>query len=118
MEDPVLDLRGEDVEALAALGNLYESLGQWAKLVDVLERQFDIADRDETRVAILMRRARTLNDKLGRGEAASTTTSACSTSTTRTWKRCGRCLKFVAGGRTERTRRCAPSDRRSGVFVA
>ena len=34
----VLDLRGEDPEALGALANLYERSGQWAELVDVLER--------------------------------------------------------------------------------
>ena len=66
----VLDLRGEDAEALGALSDLYESMGQWAKLVDVLERQLDISESDETRVAILLRRAGTLNEKFGRGDAA------------------------------------------------
>ena len=66
----VLDLRGEDPEALHALSNLYESLGQWAKLVDILEREFDIAESDEDRVNILTRRARTTSDKLGRDDAA------------------------------------------------
>jgi len=66
----VLDLRGEDPEALRALSDLYESLAQWAKLVDILEREFDIASSDEERVAILTRRARTTSDKLGRDEAA------------------------------------------------
>jgi tetratricopeptide (TPR) repeat protein len=66
----VLDLRGEDPEALHALSNLYESLGQWAKLVDILEREFDIASTDEDRVNILTRRARTTSDKLGRDDSA------------------------------------------------
>jgi tetratricopeptide (TPR) repeat protein len=66
----VLDLRGEDPEALHALGELHEALGQWAKLVDVLEREFDIASTDEDRVNILTRRARTTSEKLGRDEAA------------------------------------------------
>jgi tetratricopeptide (TPR) repeat protein len=66
----VLDLRGEDPEALHALGELHESLGQWAKLVDVLEREFDIASTEEERVSILTRRARTTSEKLGRDEAA------------------------------------------------
>src|SRR5262249_4268264 len=35
----VLDLRGEDPEALQALANLYESQGAWRELVDILERQ-------------------------------------------------------------------------------
>ena len=66
----VLDLRGEDPESLHALANLYESLSQWAKLVDILEREFDIAGSDEDRVNILTRRARTTSDKLGRDDAA------------------------------------------------
>jgi tetratricopeptide (TPR) repeat protein len=66
----VLDLRGEDAEALHALSDLYESLGQWARLVDILEREFDIASTDEERVGILTRRARTLSDKLGRDDSA------------------------------------------------
>ncbi len=66
----VLDLRGEDTEALHALANLYESLSQWAKLVDILEREFDIASTDEERVSILTRRAQTTSDKLGRDDAA------------------------------------------------
>jgi len=66
----VLDLRGEDPEALHALADLYESLGQWAKLVDVLERECDIASSDEDRVNILTRRARTFSDKLGRDDSA------------------------------------------------
>jgi tetratricopeptide (TPR) repeat protein len=66
----VLDLRGEDPEALHALSNLYESLAQWSKLVDVLEREFDIASSDEDRVNILTRRARTTSEKLGRDDSA------------------------------------------------
>jgi tetratricopeptide (TPR) repeat protein len=66
----VLDLRGEDTEALHALADLYESLAQWAKLVDILEREFDIASSDEERVAILARRATTTSEKLGRDDSA------------------------------------------------
>jgi tetratricopeptide (TPR) repeat protein len=66
----VLDLRGEDPEALHALANLYESQQQWAKLVDILEREFDIASSDEDRVNILTRRARTTAEKLGRDDSA------------------------------------------------
>jgi tetratricopeptide (TPR) repeat protein len=66
----VLDLRGEDPEALHALANLYESQQQWAKLVDILEREFDIAGSDEDRVNILTRRARTTSEKLGRDDSA------------------------------------------------
>ncbi len=66
----VLDLRGEDAEALNALANLYEAQGSWAELVEVLERQFDIATTDEERVNTLTRRARIFSDRLSRDEQA------------------------------------------------
>ena len=66
----VLDLRGEDPEALRALANLYEAGDQWAELCDVLERELDIATDDATRVEILNRRARIFLEKLGRPEQA------------------------------------------------
>src|SRR6185436_2684085 len=66
----VLDLRGEDPEALQALSNLYEQQQQWRELVDVLERQYDIADGDDDRVNILTRRSRTFEGKLTRDDLA------------------------------------------------
>ncbi len=66
----VLDLRGEDPEALGALANLYESQQHWAELCDILERQYDIADADETRVASRLRRARVFLERLNRDESA------------------------------------------------
>jgi tetratricopeptide (TPR) repeat protein len=66
----VLDLRGEDSEALHALADLYEGQGEWARLVDILERELDIASADEDRVGILTRRARIMSGKLGRDESA------------------------------------------------
>ncbi|MBI5535063.1 MAG: tetratricopeptide repeat protein [Deltaproteobacteria bacterium] len=66
----VLDLRGEDSEALAALGNLYETQQMWAELCDVLEREFDIASEDEERVAVRLRRARVFLERLNRDEEA------------------------------------------------
>lgn len=66
----VLDLRGEDPEALWALADLYQHRGQWAELADVLERHFDIADSDEERVNILTRRARLFSEQLGRDDEA------------------------------------------------
>jgi tetratricopeptide (TPR) repeat protein len=66
----VLDLRGEDPEALGALANLYEGQQTWSELVGVLERQYDIATSDEERVNTLTRRARVFSDKLGRDEQA------------------------------------------------
>ncbi|APR78089.1 TPR domain protein [Minicystis rosea] len=66
----VLELRGEDQEALAALANLYERMGQWAELCDILERHYDIAPDDQSRVDILLRRAKLFNDRLGRDDSA------------------------------------------------
>jgi tetratricopeptide (TPR) repeat protein len=66
----VLDLRGEDTEALTALANLYEGQEAWSEFVGVLERQYDIATSDEERVNALSRRARVFSDKLGRYEQA------------------------------------------------
>ncbi|AKT41625.1 tetratricopeptide repeat protein [Chondromyces crocatus] len=66
----VLDLRGEDPEALGALADLYERMEQWAELCDVLERHYDNAADDETRVAVLLRRAKLFNERLGRDESA------------------------------------------------
>ena len=40
----VLDLRGEDPEALNALGDIYAGQGNWRDLVDVLEREAAIAE--------------------------------------------------------------------------
>ncbi|WP_394842415.1 tetratricopeptide repeat protein [Pendulispora brunnea] len=66
----VLDLRGEDPEALGALANLYENQQQWRDLVEILEREYEIAPNDDDRVNILTRRARVFTDKLGRDEMA------------------------------------------------
>ena len=66
----VLDLRGEDPEALTALSNLYETGQAWRELGDVLERLFDIAQTDDDRVNILTRRARIFSDKLTRDDLA------------------------------------------------
>ena len=66
----VLDLRGEDDEALGALANLYESQSKWAELCDVLDRQFDIAGTDEERVTTRLRRARVFIERLNRDQEA------------------------------------------------
>jgi len=66
----VLELRGEDPEALGALANLYERMEQWAELCDVLERHYYIATEDESRVAVLLRRAKLYTERLGRDDSA------------------------------------------------
>ena len=66
----VLDLRGEDVEALGALANLYERQAMWRELVEILERQVETTTEDDQRVNILTRRARVFTDQLQRDEMA------------------------------------------------
>ena len=66
----VLDLRGEDAEALGALANLHEGQLQWSELCEILERQFDIADSDEARTAIRLRRAHVFLERIGRTDEA------------------------------------------------
>ncbi len=66
----VLDLRGEDPEALRALAFLYESQEKWSELTDVLERHFDIADTDDDRVHVLTMRARLFDEQLNRDDEA------------------------------------------------
>ncbi|MFO0712453.1 MAG: tetratricopeptide repeat protein [Sandaracinus sp.] len=48
----VLELRGEDPEALNALGDLHARAGRFQELVEVLDREAAIAAEDETRVQI------------------------------------------------------------------
>jgi tetratricopeptide (TPR) repeat protein len=48
----VLDLRGEDPEALNALGDLHAKASRWNDLVEVLDREAGIATEDEVRVQI------------------------------------------------------------------
>ncbi len=62
----VLDLRGEDPEALSALGNIYASHENWRDLVDILEREVAIADDDALRVQIYSDLGRIWYAKLGR----------------------------------------------------
>jgi tetratricopeptide (TPR) repeat protein len=61
----VLELRGEDPEALNALGQLYAQLERWPDLVEILDREAMVADDDETRVRILADRARVFYRQLG-----------------------------------------------------
>ncbi|MGZ3473895.1 MAG: tetratricopeptide repeat protein [Polyangiales bacterium] len=66
----VLDLRGEDPEALGALANLYEKQQMWPELGDVLERLSDASSEDSERAAHLARRARIFTEKLQRDDLA------------------------------------------------
>ncbi len=62
----VLDLRGEDPEALNALGDIFASQGNWRDLVDVLEREAAIAEDDAFRVQVYSDLARVWYEKLER----------------------------------------------------
>ena len=66
----VLDLRGDDPEALHGLANLHEREEQWAELGDVLGRHYDIAQEDTDRVAVLVRRARLFETQLKEDDRA------------------------------------------------
>lgn len=62
----VLDLRGEDPEALNALGNLYARLERWAELVEILDREVTVAEDDDARIRIFADMARIFYTRLGK----------------------------------------------------
>lgn len=66
----VLDLRGEDVEALNALGDMYARQENWRDLVDILEREVAIVDDDAQRIAIYSDLGRVWYEKLSRERSA------------------------------------------------
>ncbi|MGD8860164.1 MAG: tetratricopeptide repeat protein, partial [Myxococcales bacterium] len=62
----VLDLLGEDPEALNALGNIYAIQENWADLVDVLEREVAVSDDDTMRIRLYSDLGRVWYEKLQR----------------------------------------------------
>ncbi|MDH5493736.1 MAG: tetratricopeptide repeat protein, partial [Myxococcales bacterium] len=66
----VLELRGEDPEALSALGDVYASQENWQDLVEILDREVSIADADGLQLAIYTDLARIWYEKLGRDRNA------------------------------------------------
>lgn len=63
----------EDVESLGALARYYERIQDWAELVEVLERQANLAEVLSVRAGVLYRKASLLDEKLGeRDQAVST----------------------------------------------
>ncbi len=66
----VLELRGEDGEALGALSELYERTEQWTELTEVLERHMALVMDDQEQVAVLLRRARLFSQQLDQDDAA------------------------------------------------
>lgn len=66
----VLDLLGEDAEALNALGNIYALTENWADLVDVLEREVAVTEDDSARIKIYADLGRIWYEKLHRDRNA------------------------------------------------
>lgn len=66
----VLDLSGEDPQALNALGNIYAVQSNWADLVDVLEREAAVCEDDRGRLLIYSDLGRIWYDKLKRDRNA------------------------------------------------
>jgi golgin subfamily B member 1 len=66
----VLDIRGEEPEALAALAELYARREKWEELVEIIERQVLVAETDEHRIRLFKRLGRIWSDKLERDSNA------------------------------------------------
>ncbi len=62
----VLDIRGEEPQALAALADLTERQGRWEELVELIERQVAVAPLEAEQIALYKRMGRVWADKLGR----------------------------------------------------
>jgi tetratricopeptide (TPR) repeat protein len=62
----VLDIRGEQPQALAVLADLTERRGRWEELVELIERQVAVAPQDSEQIALYKRMGRVWSDKLGR----------------------------------------------------
>ena len=104
----VLDLRGEDPEALSALANLYERSSQWAELCDVLERH-STSSTPTTSGSRCCSAARGSSPSSSAATTRrSTTTTACSTSTTPT----SHALRAIADIWRKRARPATSSSRR------
>ncbi|MCG5055911.1 MAG: tetratricopeptide repeat protein [Myxococcales bacterium] len=59
----------DDAETLAALDRLYEALGRWESLAEILETRIALATTEE-RLILIKRRARVLEERLGNPDAA------------------------------------------------
>lgn len=66
----VLDVRGEDAEALNALGDLLARQENWRDVVDILEREVTAVDENEKKIAILYDLGRVWREKIGRDKNA------------------------------------------------
>ncbi len=66
----VLDIKGDDPEALEALGELYHGLERWSDLVDVLERGIMALMDDQDRIRMYEKLGRIWSEKLERDGSA------------------------------------------------
>jgi golgin subfamily B member 1 len=66
----VLDLRGEDPEALRALATLYSAQGNYKDLVDALEREASVVATDEERIRTFLELGQVWDARLDRKKSA------------------------------------------------
>lgn len=66
----VLDIRGEDPTALAAMADLHQRRGKYEELVEVLERQVAVAPTDPEQIALYKRLGRVWADNLHQERSA------------------------------------------------
>ncbi|MGE3767423.1 MAG: tetratricopeptide repeat protein, partial [Kofleriaceae bacterium] len=62
----VLDIRGEDMQALTALGELCTRRERWEELVEILERQVAVASTDQDQIRLYKHLGRIWEEKLQR----------------------------------------------------
>ena len=62
----VLDIRGEEPQALAALAELCTRRERWEELVEIIERQVAVAQSDREQITLYKRLGRVWEDKLQR----------------------------------------------------
>lgn len=62
----VVDIRGDEDQSLAALGELYGRREMWEELVEVVERRVGVTDTNEGQVALYKMLGKIWNEKLGR----------------------------------------------------
>jgi len=69
----LLEMDGNDIVVMRALGKLHLKDEQWEKLVDVYARMIEVSDDDDERRGVLMERGQILETELGRNEEAAET---------------------------------------------
>src|SRR6516164_2744689 len=62
----VLDIRGEEPQALQALADLTARQNKWEELVEILERQIAVAPGDQDQIRLYKDLGKTWEEKLGR----------------------------------------------------